>query len=197
MLSRLTPRSWMLAASLLLLPQLSSATIHQINVDDFFFSPLGTVVAPGDTVRWIWVGSILHSSTSTASSPKAWDSGLLSTGATFDVEFTAADPDGPYPYVCTIHPAMVDTIWVQSPTTSCCGEFTGGFTGNTDCDSQGKRNLADITRLIDRVYITKSALCCEENGNVDGDPQAKINLADITRLIDHVYLSKAETEPCL
>ena len=78
----------------------------------------------------------------------------------------------------------------------CCGAFTGGFTGNTNCDPEGKRNLADITRVIDRVYISKIPLCIEAEGNTDGDPEAKINLSDITRLIDRVYISKEETEPC-
>lgn len=79
----------------------------------------------------------------------------------------------------------------------CCGEFTSGFPGNTNCDSEGKRNLADITRLIDHVYISKADLCCQENGNVNSDAEDKRNLADITRLIDHVYISKVETEACL
>ena len=57
-------------------------------------------------------------------------------------------------------------------------------------------NLADITRLIDRIYISKTSLCCEANGNTDGDSYAMINLADITRLIDRVYLSKDPTEAC-
>ena len=81
--------------------------------------------------------------------------------------------------------------------TVCCGAFTGGQTGNTDCSDDGKRNLSDITRLIDYVYISKQPLCCVENGNTDGDPDLKVNLADITRLIDHVYLSKGETASCL
>jgi hypothetical protein len=80
---------------------------------------------------------------------------------------------------------------------SCCGTYTGGFPGNTDCDTDGKRNLADITRLIDHVYISKADLCCGPNGNVDGDPDDKHNLADITKLIDNVYISKAEVPPCL
>jgi hypothetical protein len=80
--------------------------------------------------------------------------------------------------------------------TGCCGQYTGGYTGNTNCDDEGKRNLADISRLIDRVYLTKAELCCEENGNVNGDIEMKINLADISRLIDHVYLTKEETEIC-
>jgi len=74
-----------------------------------------------------------------------------------------------------------------------CGQFTDGYTGNADCSDDGKRNLADITRLIDRVYVTKEILCCEENGDTDGDVDAKINLGDITRLIDHVYVSNEET----
>ena len=78
----------------------------------------------------------------------------------------------------------------------CCGIFTGGFTGNTDCDSQGKMALADITKLIDRVYLSKTPLCCEENGNVDGDTEGKMGLSDITKLIDHVYLSKQPTATC-
>ena len=96
--------------------------------------------------------------------------------------------------------------WLQAPETgpvirtigypSCCGQYTGGMTGNCNCDIDGKRNLADISKLIDRVYITKTPLCCEENGNVNGDIDAKINLADISRLIDHVYITKQETAEC-
>jgi len=80
---------------------------------------------------------------------------------------------------------------------SCCGTYTGGYPGNTNCDVDGKRNLADITKLIDHVYISKDDLCCNENGNVDGDVQGKRNLADITKLIDFVYISKVEVPPCL
>ena len=39
--------------------------------------------------------------------------------------------------------------------TPCCGAHTSGFTGNANCDVEGKRNLADISRLIDRVYLSK------------------------------------------
>lgn len=87
----------------------------------------------------------------------------------------------------------IDLIYTAG---GCCGVYTGGYTGNTNCDPDGKRNLADIVRLIDRVYLSKLELCCEESGNVNGDVEAKINLADIVSLIDHVYLSKAETVAC-
>jgi hypothetical protein len=78
----------------------------------------------------------------------------------------------------------------------CCGETTNGYSGNTDCDPNGKRNLVDITRLIDFVYVTHTPLCCPSSGNTDGDLGFNVNLGDITRLIDQVYVSKNETAPC-
>lgn len=83
---------------------------------------------------------------------------------------------------------------IFSADTSCCGRYTGGYTGNVDCDPEGKINLADITRLIDRIYLSKKPLCCEDNGDVNAD--CKLNLADITLLIDHIYLSKSPLALC-
>jgi hypothetical protein len=86
---------------------------------------------------------------------------------------------------------------IQVTESSCCGAYTGGFTGNCNCDTEGKRNLSDITQLTSRVYLTPEVpLCCEENGNTDGDLQGKLNLIDITRLIDNVYISHTQTAPC-
>jgi hypothetical protein len=79
----------------------------------------------------------------------------------------------------------------------CCGLYAGGLTGNTNADPDGKRNLADVTRLIDRIYVTPDVpLMCEPSGNTDGDPAGKLNLTDITRIIDHLYVSLVETAPC-
>jgi hypothetical protein len=79
---------------------------------------------------------------------------------------------------------------------SCCGKFTGGYTGNTDCSADGKLTLNDITKLIDRVFITHTELCCEENGNVDGSSDGKMTLNDITKLIDAVFITHAITATC-
>lgn len=90
------------------------ATVHNISVSDFQFSPQGTVISPGDTVRWTLVNGV-HTTTSDASSPKQWDSGLLDVDEPFDVLFTAADGPGPFPYHCAMHPAsMMDTIFVET-----------------------------------------------------------------------------------
>jgi hypothetical protein len=78
----------------------------------------------------------------------------------------------------------------------CCGAFSGGLTGNTDCSPDGACALSDITKLIDRVYLSKQPLCCESAGNVDGDLEGAMNLSDITKLIDYVYLSKTAPANC-
>ncbi len=141
-----------------------------------------------------------------------FDDGSHNDGAAFDSVYGAiipAQPDGTLiQYYVTVEDDLFNTIVdpASSPVTAysyrvsaadCCGQFTLGYPGNTDCTADGKRNLADITRLIDRVYINKVALCCEANGNVDTDLEGKLNLSDITLLIDHVYISKDETAPCI
>jgi hypothetical protein len=79
----------------------------------------------------------------------------------------------------------------------CCGLYTGGLTGNTNCSPDGMLTLSDIGRLIDKLYVSRVALCCAENGNVDGSTDEKTTLSDIARLIDRVYVSKGLTAPCL
>lgn len=74
----------------------------------------------------------------------------------------------------------------------CCA----GYTGNTNCDSEGTLNLSDVTRLIDFIYLSRAPLCCRSAGNTTGDSESIINLADVTRLIDRIYLSKNATAPC-
>ncbi len=78
----------------------------------------------------------------------------------------------------------------------CCGRYTGGETGNIDCDIDGDRGLADITLLIGHIYINHQPLCCPANGNVDGDSENELGLSDITRLIDKVYINHTPCAPC-
>ena len=76
-------------------------TTHIVEVKDFEFVPKDLQVAVGDTVRWVWTGQIAHTSTSDATSgPLFWNSGLQSTGATFDLVVTE---EGIHPYYCIPH----------------------------------------------------------------------------------------------
>ena len=96
----------------------------------------------------------------------------------------------------TPNPSQQDTNGDGIGDACCCGLYAGGLTGNTDCDPEGKYNLTDITRLIDRVYLTRRPLCCPANGNTSGDPEGRVNLSDITVLISRVYLSHNPTAAC-
>jgi hypothetical protein len=141
------------------------------------FAPL-TLAASGEQINW----QVLSNGGTQASTAGLK---LVGTVCQTAVGVGASDDFG-----------LINGYWQELGSPSCCGRYTGGYTGNTNCDPEGKRNLADITRLTDRVYISKQPLCCEENGNTNGDPEGKLNLADITRLTDHVYISHEETAPC-
>jgi plastocyanin len=66
----------------------------------FVFSPSTVTIAVGETVTWDWQDAP-HSSTSDAiSGPEVWDSGILSTDATFAHAFQTP---GDHPYYCVVH----------------------------------------------------------------------------------------------
>jgi|GEM_PF-2556053 len=114
MISRHTVTVLILAALLLAMTAVATATKHIVNVGNFAFTPAKTHVAPGDTVRWVW-SSGLHTTTSDPTSPKNWGSPNLSgPGQFFEVAFTLADGPGPFPYHCEFHSlTMFDTIFVN------------------------------------------------------------------------------------
>jgi hypothetical protein len=93
-------------------------------------------------------------------------------------------------------PAWNGPLVVYADPIRCCGQLTGGTVGNTNCSVDGLVSLADISRLIDRVYISKAPLCCPSNGNMNGDPDGKLTLSDITYLIDAVYIIKCAYPIC-
>lgn len=74
----------------------------------------------------------------------------------------------------------------------CCA----GFTGNTDCDPVGAVDIADLTALIDHLFISFDLLCCRASGNIDGDDTGLVDIADLTVLIDHLFLNFPETAMC-
>ena len=93
-----------------------AATIHTVNVSNNQFTPPTTQISHGDTVRWVRIAGT-HTCTSDAASPKDWDSGTL-TGTPFQVVFSEADGNGPFPYHCEFHFGMQGTITVQTLATA-------------------------------------------------------------------------------
>ena len=80
-----------------------------VSIVDFAFTPKTITVPVGTTVRWTNNGNAPHTVTST-SSPRAFDSGTLNPGDTFQHTFTTA---GQFPYRCAIHPSMTGTVIVE------------------------------------------------------------------------------------
>jgi len=64
-----------------------------------------------------------------------------------------------------------------------------------DINDDGLVNLADITKLINFVYMKGQPALPEKAGNIDGDPKGTVNLADITVLIYQVYMH-GTPRPC-
>jgi plastocyanin len=83
--------------------------VVSVSIVDFAFTPKTITVPVGTTVRWTNTGNAPHTVTST-SSPKAFDSGTLNSGDTFQHTFTTA---GQFPYRCNIHPSMTGTVIVE------------------------------------------------------------------------------------
>lgn len=80
-----------------------------VSIVDFAFNPKTIAVPVGTTVRWTNNGSAPHTVTST-SSPKAFDSGTLNPGESFEFTFKTA---GQFPYRCAIHPSMTGMVIVE------------------------------------------------------------------------------------
>jgi plastocyanin len=74
---------------------------------DRAYVPDQVSVSVGDTVTWLNVDTISHTSTADAG---GWNSGTLAPGQRF--EFTPRAP-GTFTYHCGIHPGMVGTMVVR------------------------------------------------------------------------------------
>jgi plastocyanin len=77
-----------------------------VNIKDTAFNPTSTSVKVGQKVTWTNADGVAHTATA---DDKSFDSGNLSSGATFAQEFTRP---GRYAYHCSIHSSMKGTIVV-------------------------------------------------------------------------------------
>jgi hypothetical protein len=93
-----------------LLPGLVLAANHQISITNFTFTPHGSHIVAGDTVTWTNHDVVQHSATSDNG---VWDTGLFSTGQSRSFIFTN---QGTFPYHCSLHTSMKDTIFVSAIT---------------------------------------------------------------------------------
>ena len=148
---------------------------HFVRISDFAYTPTKTQIQHGDTVIWIWQSGT-HTSTSDVTSPKSWSSPTL-TGPTdhFDVVFSLADGNGPWPYHCEIHPTMMDTIFFPTPPPCNCGDANG----------DASINISDAVFLIQYIFAHGTAPdpLCEGDANGDGS----VNISDAVYLIQYIF----------
>jgi plastocyanin/uncharacterized protein (DUF2141 family) len=145
------------------LPALAS-NLTNVNIGDFFFSPAAVTINVNDQVKWTWIGSIVHTTTSDSS---LWDSGVKGNGSTFVTTFSAA---GSFPYHCSVHPFMTAAITVQAanvpPTVTITNPPNGSVLAAPATFSIGAR-ASDTDGTVTNVLFLQGTTSI---GNVQNNP---------------------------
>lgn len=100
------------------------ATTWTVNTSDFVFTPANLPnVFVGDTIKWVWISGMHHTTTSAIIPQGAatWDAPLHASATTFSYVVTVA---GTYNYVCTPHASVM------------VGSFTANIIGITPIGSE-------------------------------------------------------------
>ena len=114
--------------ALVILTLTTKATVHQVQVSNFQFTPSSLNVTVGDTIKWVWVnGSHTTTSTTIPGGAASWDQPLSSSSTTFSYPVTVA---GTFNYQCTPHAAMGMTA-----------TFTASNPANTLAVTPGNQNV--------------------------------------------------------
>jgi plastocyanin len=143
----------------------SMATIHVVQVTDYFFTPSNFVATTGDTIHWMWIeGGHTTTSTTIPAGADTWDSPLVSSLPTFDYVVTVA---GDYDYICTPHISM---------------GMSGSF---TVVNPTGLEELSSPSLALHKSYLANGELMLEFTAPQE---QVTIQLFDITG--QRVYVEK-------
>ncbi|RME25081.1 MAG: PKD domain-containing protein [Candidatus Zixiibacteriota bacterium] len=75
---------------------------------------------------------------------------------------------------------------------TCCQ----GNVGNVDADPNDVTDVADLTALINHLFISFQALPCQPEANCNGDPDNNVDISDLTALIDHLFINFSALPAC-
>ena len=87
-------------------------------------------------------------------------------------------------------------VRAQEDTKAPQGCYCVGMRGNVDCDYNDAVTVADVSFLINHLFIDGTALPNPEEANADGDPEGRISISDLGRLIDYLFISVQPLPDC-
>ncbi|MBU0985072.1 MAG: hypothetical protein KKA42_14455, partial [candidate division Zixibacteria bacterium] len=83
---------------------------------------------------------------------------------------------------------------------SCCVGSKGDIVLEGNCEARdGVVDVGDLTALIDHLFGTFSALCCEESADVAplaGPQDGVVDVGDLTAVIDHLFITFPALPSC-
>lgn len=97
---------------LALLASNAQAKVWTVNIQGNAFVPQSVSIAEGDSIRWVNLDSVSHTSTSDTG---VWTSGSLAHNASYERGFPS---QGSFAYHCEFHPSMHGTVTVSPVATS-------------------------------------------------------------------------------
>jgi hypothetical protein len=120
----------------------------------------------------------------------SWKAPTITTGGTmtFYVSGVAGDSTGSVAFDYSFSTSVVVPYSIGS---SCCI----GEAGNIDCDPEDNVDIADLTALVDHLFVNFSALCCYKEALLDNN--AWVDIGDLTIMVDHLFLNFAPIQNCL
>lgn len=64
-----------------------------------------------------------------------------------------------------------------------------GVTGDLNDDALDETDIADLTRLVNFLFVTFEPLSCPAEGNVNGVLPCEVDIADLTRMVNHLFVT--------
>ena len=89
-------------------PRANAATVHDVTIKGFAYSPATLKIKAGDSVRWINKDGAAHTADDTGGT---WKTGTIKPNKSAVLTFDAA---GKFKYVCKFHPKMKGKIVVTA-----------------------------------------------------------------------------------
>jgi hypothetical protein len=88
--------------------------------------------------------------------------------------------------------ALRETLDYSYNPFGCCIERVGNIDGSED----NLVTMADLTVLIDHLFISLAPLVCFDAGNVDMSADGLVTMSDLTVLIDHLFITLTPLPEC-